>query len=194
MSGVMFNKPICILLSGKAGTGKTTVANLLRDIFIQKGYKDSNIYSFAKGVKDAAFFGFGWDGNKDEKGRTLLQDVGRIGRKYNKDIWVSKLEKTYLGFNGFKIAIIDDWRFPNEYGYLKNNTVYSIYKVKIISPDREILKGTPAYDDVSETSLDDFEYFENFDFVIYNNCSMEDLNDYCNTLAENILNKEINNV
>ena len=67
-----------VLFSGKAGTGKTTASNYLLYLAEKNGY----LLHFATMVKDIAKRYFWWDGVKDEKGRRLLQEIGRTGRNY----------------------------------------------------------------------------------------------------------------
>jgi len=152
-----------ILISGKAGVGKTTTALLL-----QKLYKDVHLLSFAHFVKEVALNSFGWDGVKDEKGRRLLQVIGtEAGREYNKDLWVSKLIAK-LKSPEFDNAwvVIDDWRFNNEFVKVEEVFGPKTYAVRIYAPNREILKGTEAYNHISETEIADNP--DEFDFYIDN--------------------------
>jgi hypothetical protein len=193
----MIGKPIFVLISGKAGVGKSTSAELLKEIIATNSSEkvSTGIFNFAKGVKYAAKQGFGWDGLKDERGRKLLQDIGAIGRKYDKDTWVKQLiEYIWMGF--FippEIIIIDDWRFPNELAYLEKQEIYSIYTVRIESSEKEILRGTDAYNDVSETSLpsvfpgEDVSYY---DFIIHNNEDIKELTSKLILIYKSIKNKE----
>ena len=158
-------KTVCLLLSGKAGVGKTYSANVIQSYLSGLGYKVTR-ESFATGVKQVATY-MGWDGKKDDKGRVLLQDIGKIGRKYDKDIWVrstfERLEQA-VGFP-FDVVIIDDCRFINEVSFVRDNEVlYNTIVVRLQSSEREILKGTPAYYDDSETELDKYM----FDYIIHN--------------------------
>lgn len=155
----MVNKTV-FLLSGKAGTGKTTSAVYMVD-YLQGAKSYVGIYPFARAVKEIAY-AMSWDGRKDERGRKLLQLIGNGGREYDPDVWVSQTtERISLSDND--VAIIDDWRYPNEYDYIKNSGGFDVIRVRIYAPSREILKGTPAYDDISENSLsdnpDDYDYF-----------------------------------
>lgn len=155
-----------ILFSGKAGTGKSTCAKYLLNLCYFDGNASVNTFSFARGVKETARRCFGWYDQKDEKGRKLLQDIGKAGRAYNEDIWVQQMHEDYLkmavGCPDGMWGIVDDWRFPNELSYLQGTGI-EVYTVRIIDSAHEILKGTPAYEDESETALDDMQ---DFDYVI----------------------------
>lgn len=157
-----------ILFSGKAGTGKSTCARYLQSLV-----KDDDlpvtaiIFSFAEGVKETAIRAFDWDGIKGERGRKLLQDIGKTGRAYDIDIWVKQMYDSYSWHVNDLIkplwGIVDDWRFPNEYNYLEDWADADVIAIRIDDPAHEILKGTPAYEDESETALDDFT---RYDYVI----------------------------
>jgi hypothetical protein len=117
----------------------------------------------------------GWDGEKDDKGRKLLQNVGAVARTYNQDCWVikaqQKIEKVYDSYVN-PMYVFDDWRFTNEYWYFKNQDRFNVFAVKVSSPHRECLRGKPGYFDVSETDLDDFILFDD---IAFNYGTLEDL-------------------
>lgn len=160
-----------ILISGKAGTGKSTVAKLLAKL-LAKHLLPSMILHFATGVKDVAFK-MSWDGEKDARGRRLLQEVGKLGRSYNSNCWAMQVANVIKELEAEDYFIVDDWRFPNEYNYLQQLEDFDIITVHIYAPSREKLKNTAEYSDESETSLDDWPAF---DFIIYNeNLTIEEL-------------------
>ena len=64
-----------ILISGKAGHGKDTLAGYMKN-FMEKRGKRVLIIHYGDLLKYICKSLFGWDGQKDEKGRTLLQYVG----------------------------------------------------------------------------------------------------------------------
>lgn len=71
-------------IAGRMRTGKTTVAKYLETTY------DFHVTAFADPIKQFARQ-VGWDDQKDERGRTLLQDIGTVVRKYNKTFWIEKL-------------------------------------------------------------------------------------------------------
>lgn len=120
------------------------------DLFVER-------YSFANPIKFIAQAFMGWDKEKDDKGRKLLQDLGRIGREYNENVWVkhllNQMNKNFGNKNQIfptNIVIVDDWRFPNELAYLKGNPVIDVFTVRVFG--RGGLEGDTAFD-VSENSL-----------------------------------------
>lgn len=169
------------MFSGKAGAGKSYSAAVAKEICDKAGL-NSKIVSFASGVKYTATM-VGWDGIKDQKGTLLLQDVGKAGRKYDPDMWVRNTFNAIENMDAypFDVVFIDDWRFNNEYSYIINNQpLYKVIDIRIKAPSRERLKGTPAYEDVSETELDSFKFtptnhvWNEPDYLFYRGC-IEDI-------------------
>lgn len=172
-----------ILFCGKAGVGKTTSATMASEYAYRKLFIDSDVFSFARGVKKCAQQFFGWDGKKDEHGRHLLQLVGRFGREINLDNWVNYLIKD-IEESSDSLCFVDDCRFPNEIEKIKK--YFRTYTIRIESPDREILKGTEAYNDPSETSLPSGTD-GNYDVIVYNTGSLEDLKESIQGIINTII-------
>jgi energy-coupling factor transporter ATP-binding protein EcfA2 len=192
-------KTVVILLSGKAGSGKTTVAEMLEQKLTEIPSLKVFRYSFANPLKYIAEAFIGWDGKKDEKGRKLLQEQGRIGREYDENIWVkhfiNQLDKK-AGILPFNFAIVDDWRFPNELSYLQKNPLMNVVTVRLFG--RGGLNGQVA-SDVSENSLpepsvehlesssySEFESMLYYDFIINNDTGVEQLNEKLDTILASI--------
>jgi hypothetical protein len=169
-----------ILISGKAGTGKSTASKLLKYL-LKKNRINSHTDLFARGVKMVAK-SMGWNGIKDDAGRKLLQGIGNVGRDYDEDVWVRLVHSSQYECKEDDFVIIDDWRFPNEYKFVKD---FCVATIRLYAPNREILKGTEYYNDVSETSLNDFR----FDFVVNNTGNIKELDDQLKYIIECILNE-----
>ena len=72
----MTTKPRLLFgIHGPAGSGKTTMAKGLIGALLNHDDATHTILPFAKPVKDVAR-NMGWNGEKDEKGRRLLQLLG----------------------------------------------------------------------------------------------------------------------
>lgn len=179
-------KTVVILVSGKAGSGKSTVADRLRQKLEDLEGIDTMLYGFADPIKYIAKAFAGWDGEKDEKGRRLLQKIGQIFRDYNPNIWVkhflNQLDKK-SGLFPKNFAVISDWRFPNELSYLKNNPLLDIVTIRVFG--RGGLEGENSLD-VSENSLpeihkerlksgsyDEFDSYLYYDFCLENSGDLE---------------------
>lgn len=193
-------KTVVILLSGKAGSGKTTVADMLENKINDEPSLSILRYAFASPIKYIAKAFIGWDGEKDEKGRVLLQDLGKVGRDYDEHIWVkhflNQMDKQ-SGILPFNFAIVDDWRFPNELAYLKNNPLLELVTIRMF--ERGSLNGKTA-SDVSENSLPevDVEYIPNFsdadhwyDYQIRNDETLDILDKKLDLILADIKNKYV---
>jgi len=110
---------------GKAGAGKTTIANMVLNQFLKM--TDTKIgcviIPFAKALKDLAVQ-LGWDGVKDERGRRLLQLLGTdVCRDcISEDYWVERWKESVARERARKIQLIvaDDVRFENELNCIKS--------------------------------------------------------------------------
>lgn len=118
-----------ISISGPAGAGKDTIADVLCHDF---GYLKT---SLAAPIKRLAAASFGWDGRKDERGRRLLQVLGtEAGRAYDESIWVRALLREVNAWdssgairNGESRGwVVPDVRFPNELLALESAGFFSI--------------------------------------------------------------------
>lgn len=184
-------KTIFVLVSGRAGVGKTTFSNFGRDFLIENEIRYTTILPFAIGVKNIARV-MSWDGKKDEKGRKFLQDLGKLGRWYNEDIWV-ELSLEFLNNKSIvpmDVIFMDDWRFPNEGKYIEDLGIYSVYKVRIHAPKRESLLGTDRYNDPSEISLPERGVMYDY-FINNNDITLEELNQKAQEVVLDIYQKEV---
>lgn len=198
INNIILSKVLCILFSAKAGCGKTESANYVNNYLKEKYDLNGGVFPFAYGVKEASRLSFNWDGKKDQKGRALLQQVGAAGRAYDIDIWVRKAKERFYNSGAIipDYMLVDDWRFPNEEIFMKKDPVMHVVTVRIESPTREILKGTPEYNDVSETSLQSatpilklglYDPGTQYSYCIGNTGKLEDLY----SSLENIVDREI---
>lgn len=176
-----------ILISGKAGCGKDTAADHMVDVLNKNNQKTMKI-AFANYLKFLAKQYFNWNGEKDDTGRTLLQQLGTdvVRNQYNRDFWVNnvvdiiEVAKNFFDYQHF---IISDWRFENEFSFIE--TVlghFRIIKMRIERPQYDKILNKEQENHPSEKALDDFE----FDYILINNGGLED---YANQLTY-FLNKE----
>ena len=109
-----------ITISGKAQNGKDTTAGLLKAALEADGYKVL-ITHYADLLKYICKQFFGWDGQKDDAGRHILQYVGTdIIRQKRPNYWVGFVTSILELFpNEWDYVLIPDCRFPNEIDYLK---------------------------------------------------------------------------
>jgi hypothetical protein len=163
-------KPLLIGLSGKAGCGKTTVADYLRE---QHGYHQ---FAFATALKDVVGTAFAMTEDhlhgplKEEidprwgvSPRYLMQWLGtEILRERWPDIWIRNLRQDildFLGQNGQRRIVVADVRFRDEAEALKR---LGARLWRLERPGHEGARnGIEGH--VSETDLD---YYRGWDAVL----------------------------
>lgn len=170
---------IIIGISGKIGSGKTTISNFI------SCHEKTLILPFSQPLKQFATI-LGWDGKKDIRGRRLLQLIGtECGREcIDQDIWINKWMTmlNYVDSNSNNYYIIaDDVRFQNEYDMIKNVGGIMLH----------IERSNLNYNDhISEKSINRSED----DYVVNNNCNLKSLYKISTKLHKLISyrNKELN--
>ena len=157
-----------ILLSGKAENGKTTVSLMIKDILESKS---KTVLKIAYGdlLKYLCGKYFNWDGNKDVKGREILQQIGtNTIRAENPNYWVDfVISFVELFETKYDFVIVDDCRFVNElerWDHSWDSTTLRVSRPNHISSLTSIQLQHP-----SEIALDDY----NFDYYI--NSTNDDL-------------------
>lgn len=162
-------KVICI--SGKAQHGKDTTANVLKEA-LESQNRSVLVAHYGDLLKYICRTFFGWDGEKDEYGRSLLQRVGTdIIRKQQENYWVNFIVDISKFFpNEWDYVLIPDSRFPNEIDHLKEAGLDVIHvRVRrdgFNSPLTEEQQKHP-----SETALD----FVEPDYILLNDGTLWDL-------------------
>ena len=162
-------KIICI--SGKAQHGKDTTAALLKDALVRRN-KRVLVAHFGDLVKYVCKTFFGWDGNKDENGRTLLQYVGTDKiRAASPDYWVNFIVSILTIFRGeWDYVLIPDCRFPNEYEIFEAYDLDAVL-LRVSRPGFDSPLTEEQQRHISETALDGYRY----DHEIVNDGSYSDL-------------------
>ena len=138
-------------LCGPMGTGKSTVARMLSVFKSQP-----SIIPMAKPLKDLAL-SLGWNGEKDEKGRKVLQYLGTdVCRNIDEEYWLKKwIYNCEIEIDkGCNMIICDDVRYQNEYDLIKSKGGYILYLTR---------DGFDAGDHSSEKFVP-----PNYDFIIRN--------------------------
>lgn len=161
-------KIICI--SGHAGAGKDTLASILKEK-LEKQEQRVLIIHQADLLKFLCRLLFEWDGQKDGRGRSLLQYVGTdVVRRKRPDFWVDFLRDVFDLFgDNWDYALIPDCRFPNEISRLRDAgypTIHVRVERAVSSSLTDAQKTHP-----SETALDDASP----DYTVWNNGSIYEL-------------------
>ena len=182
-------KFICI--SGKAGSGKDTLAGFMQRNLQIRG-KKVLITHYADLLKFICKNFFGWDGKKDEHGRSLLQHVGTdIVRAQDPDFWVDFIAVVARFFPGeYDYIIIPDTRFPNEIERLSDAGFY-VTHIRINRPGLHSLLTGAQQQHPSETALDGVEP----DLTVENPGEIKGLimraAEACNYIIEKEVNEQI---
>lgn len=172
-----------ITISGSAEAGKDLTASILKEkleLFSRK----TLVVHYADYLKYIASQYFGWDGQKDEKGRGKLQYIGTdIVRAKRPNFWVDTVIRLITLFEyQYDYFIIPDTRFPNEIESLK----YCGFKVIPIHVERIDYKNSLTEEQrqhKSETALDDYK----FDYNIKSKSGKENLEQEIERILFNLL-------
>lgn len=172
-----------IAISGHAQNGKDTTAAIMSRKLEDHGDKVL-IAHYADLLKFICRTYFGWNGEKDDQGRQLLQYVGTdVIRKQMPDYWVDFIISVLKLFDGeWDYVLIPDSRFPNEIEKLRDSG-FDVQHVRVvrygfISPLTAEQQQHP-----SETALDNTVP----DSYIINDGTLDDLDAAINTyMKENI--------
>lgn len=145
-------KVICI--SGKAQHGKDTTAQFIKEYLEEHG-KSVLIMHYSDLLKFIVRTYFGWNGEKDEDGRDLLQYVGTdVIRRQSPDYWTDFAVGLIRMFpDEWDYVILADCRFPNEVECFKKSEFDTCHVRVIRAPFASPL--TPEQQlHISETALD----------------------------------------
>lgn len=176
-----------IIFSGKAQHGKDTSAEIMMDKLTSEGYKCIRC-AFGDYVKFACKQYYKWNGEKDEFGRWLLQNVG-TDKVRNKlpDFWVKRIYEDieHIIKDDFDYIFITDARFPNEIDLLKEKYKELCTAIRVIRSNFESPLTEEQQEHESETSLDDYK---KFDYKIMSESGIENL---ISPLNEIIINERM---
>lgn len=167
------------LVSGPAQNGKDTVANIIERELKSMGHRVL-VTHYADLLKHICRTFLGWDGNKDEAGRDMLQRVGTdVIREQDPDFWVRFVCSVLEFFpDAWDHVIIPDARFPNEIDMMRNR--FNVTYLRVERPhfsscllDRQKLHQ-------SETALDRVRP----DIRIINDGTLEELDHLVTRIVE----------
>jgi hypothetical protein len=198
-----------ISISGKANSGKDTLRKLITDelaISLSHSFKGVSLLSLADPIKKMAKIMYPNIKNKQLYGpskfrseiipgsfkdgkpltvRQLLIDLGtEFGRVYNKDVWLDNLAYRISKLKNKSAVIVSDLRFFNELDKFKSLGFYRI---------RLLRNSALKIDHPSETEQDLIKDAE-FDYVYYNEGSLEDLQAQAKNIVKDLLEKGEDNL
>ena len=170
-----------ILISGSARFGKDSTAFMMKEL-LEKQKKRVLIIHYADNLKLFAKNYFGWSGQKDQKGRELLQWLGTdVIRKNYEDTWVDMVVALLKGIKTlYDYVIIPDVRFPNEIDKMCDN--FNCITVRVIRPNFDNGLTEEQRKHPSETALDNYP----MEYELINDGDLEKLLDTTRTFIKNI--------
>lgn len=160
-----------ILVGGKARSGKDTISDFLEEYLKEKEKKVCRL-QVSSYIKYYAMKYFNWDGKEETKPRELLIKLGTdiIRNKIDENFHINRLlEDIKVLSYFFDYFIVSDIRFPVEIEKIKDN-YKDVVTIKMIRESDELTIDQKS--NRTETSLDEYT---DFDYIINNNKSLEDL-------------------
>lgn len=179
-------KIICI--SGKARHGKDVTSGILEKMLKEQG-KRVLVTHYGDLLKYICKTFFGWDGEKDDHGRYLLQYIGTdVIRAKNPNYWVNFLDGILTMFpDEWDYVIIPDCRFPNEIDNMRTTRYRrTLTHVRVIRPNFQSPLTEEQQEHISETALDNVEP----DVTFYNIGTLEFYEEYVRAVAPLTIFKE----
>lgn len=173
-----------ITISGHAQHGKDTTASILSEKLRSRG-SSVLITHYGDLVKYVCTMFFGWNGEKDAYGRSLLQKVGTdIVRNIYPNYWVDFIVDMIRFFGDqWDYVLIPDTRFPNEIECLIDAGIETMH-VRVDRGDFDNGLTEEQKNHPSETLLNNYKY----DWMIQNNGTIDDLEQKIDVLIKEKLN------
>ena len=159
--------PIIIIIAGRAESGKSTLANYLKDEY-EAMNKKIVISPFAKYLKKYIEEITGEDINEKNKPRDLLQQISskiiKGDMKKNNFFIDRQIDDIEIYSYFFDIVLIPDTRFPDEIELIKSK-FKNVISIGISRGDYVSLLTQEQRNDVTETALD---FYDKYDIKIKN--------------------------
>ena len=181
-------KPIILLISAKAQHGKDTFASAFKEEAKNKSEYRTLIIKYGDILKYVCKEYFNWNGEKDEVGRQILQQVGtNLCRNNNSDVWVNCVIEIVKGLQTeYDFVCIPDVRFPNEITAWESTDFFT-FTVRLTRVNEDgILFDNGLTEEQkqhpSEIALDNYR----FNYEIYNQ-NINDINAAAQVILEDIL-------
>lgn len=179
---ILNKNPLIIILSGKAGSGKSKTADIIKEIY-KKDNKKAISISYAFYLKEYAKNIVNWDGSESSKPRTFLQELGVdiIKNKIDKDMLINRVIEDIKVYSYFyDVIIISDARFIEEIENIKNRFT-NVKTIRVLGKDNNLIDINKNH--ITETSLDNYN---NYDYIVNNTSTIEELYDKINDMLKGI--------
>ncbi len=155
------------VLSGKARSGKDTVADIIEDFYKeQKVIRISYAYYLKDYLKRMNMF------DEENKPRRLMQDFGQsLLRKIKPNFLIGRLLEDIEVFSYFyDIIIVTDARLKDEV-IIPKESFDNVTTIRVIRNDYDNGLTKEEKENITETNLDDFN---DFDYIIYNDSNLKE--------------------
>lgn len=163
---------IVFSLSGKAQSGKDTVAEMIKMILQEKFEKSTLVLAYADYLKVICARNFGFQDKF--KNRKTLQEFGSKVRAEDENFWMSTTWYTIDRLRSlFDIFVISDTRYENELNPYPWNITYPCIKIFIKREDTGVLDDIERQHE--SESLATNADMSVFDYIINNNGTLENL-------------------
>ena len=153
------------VIAGKAGCGKNTTANYIKDYYETLG-KKCVITEISKYLKLFAYEIKNWDGKREIKPRSFLQEVGSSIRHelYNEDFLINRfLEDLKIYEKYVDVVIVADARLPREIDLIKEKC--NAISIRVLNEFSDYKLQGSENNHETETALDNYKMF---DYVLHN--------------------------
>ncbi len=158
-----------VLIAGKARSGKTLAAYLLKEEILKRNQKVV-ITEYSKYIKMFAKELLGWDGIREPKPRKFLQDFGTYVRheSQNPNYFINRMKDDLEIYQHFvDVVIISDVRLQEEIEGMKEYHPITIH----------VVNDQNTYDLSKEEASHETEHalenYQNFDYSIKNKTESE---------------------
>lgn len=172
-------KPKIYVISGKAKSGKDTLANIICNYYKDKKCKK---ISYAYYLKEYIKNIFGWDGQEETKPRDLLQSIGidLLQKKIDEHFLINRVMEDIKVYSYFyDVIIITDARLIDEIEIPKNK-FSNVITIRINNNvDNDLTLEQKKH--ITEIDLDNYT---NFDYVINNTSDYTKLTQNVNNILE----------
>ena len=175
--------PIIFIVCGKARSGKSTAASMIREYYELKNKKTVNLM-YSETLKNYVKKICNWDGNERTKPRTMLQKLGTdyIRNQIDINFFVKRMmEDLEIYDKFFDIITISDARFQNEIDTPKQKYTVITIKIETKRINNELTQIEKQH--LSECSL---EEYHDYQYIIENNGTIEELKEKIETILEEV--------